>query len=242
MASANETEVNLIATIDHNIGSGIIRASVEVMANTIIIGWPSKSKLIERFIETKTDPIITRTSKSIYICHFEYPLIQHKRIMIIYPPLGELEPGFEIWLTRMSLLSQELSLNVLCFCNSKSRAAIQSFFSQQKQKSGFIFSEEYELDNLQIIQQHVTPEDILIFVAARKSSVSYDSSMENIQEKLDHQFSKNSKIIIYPRTYQIDSKYNEYGDINTEPLNQGIEKVQKLGKEIGNLLKRELQN
>ncbi|MGE5393297.1 MAG: hypothetical protein ACM3P1_01060, partial [Candidatus Saccharibacteria bacterium] len=58
-------------------------------------------------------------------------------------------------------------------------------------------------------------------------------------EKMEKLFNPNSKIIIYPRTYQIDSKYNEYGDINPEPLNQGIEKFQKLGKDIGNLLKRD---
>ncbi len=239
MARANETKVNIIATIDHNIGSGIIRTSREVMADTIIIGWPRKTGLIERFIETKTDSIISRTSKAIYICHFEHPLINHKKMTIIFPPLGEFEPGFEIWITRMSLLSNELSLNIFCCCNQKSKEAINHYFDKRKQKSGFAFSEDFDLNNLHLFEQYIFPEDILIYVAARQSSVSYDNAMENIQEKLDYYFSENSKIIIYPRSYHINSKYNEYGDMNPEPLNKGIETVQKLGKGLGNLLKRD---
>jgi len=239
MASANETKVIIKATIDHNIGSGIIRASFEVMADTLIIGWPRKTRLLERFIETKTASIISQTSKAIYICYFGFPLSTHKKMVVSCPPLAELEPGFEIWLSKISVLSKELSLNVFCYCNPKSQEAITDQFTQRKINNGFVFSEKFDLEDLQVLQQYVSPEDLLIYIAARRASVSYDNCMENIQEKLERQFTTNSKIIIYPRTYQIDSKYNEYGDINPDPLNQGIEKFQKLGKDIGNLLKRE---
>ncbi|HET6556123.1 MAG TPA: cation:proton antiporter [Prolixibacteraceae bacterium] len=237
-ASANDTKVNIIATIDHNIGSGIIRASAEVLADTILIGWPRKTRLIERFIETKTASIISQTSKAIYICHFASPLPTHRRMVVICPPLAELEPGFNVWVSKISLLSRELSLDVHCYCNAKSKEAIEGQFTQRRLTSGFFFPDGFDFDNIPLIHNEVAPEDMIVFIAARRSSVSYDNSMENIQERLERLFHPNSKIIIYPRTYQIDSKYNEYGDINPEPLNQGIEQVQKIGREIGNLLKR----
>lgn len=90
-----------------------------------------------------------------------------------------------------------------------------------------------------MLKNRVSPDDLLIYVAARRTSVSYDICMENIQEKLEKNFPDNSKIIIYPRTHHIDSKFSEYGDINPESLNQGLERVQKIGKDLGNLLKRD---
>jgi len=239
MALANETKVKITATIDHNIAGGIIRASREEMTDTIMIGWPRKTGLIERFIETKTALIISRTSKAIYICQFEHPLVGHNRIILVCPPLGELEPGFEIWLPKINALSKELSLNVFCYCNSASKEAIVEYFHHRKQKSGFAFSEEFDLPDLQVLQNQVNAEDMLIYVAARRTSISYENCMENIQEKLEKNFAVNSKIIIYPRTHHIDSKFSEYGDINPESLNQGFERVQKIGKDLGNLLKRE---
>jgi len=239
MALANETKVKITATIDHNIAGGIIRASREEMTDTIMIGWPRKTGLIERFIETKTALIISRTSKAIYICNFEHPLVGHNKIVLVCPNHGELEPGFEIWLPKVNALSRELSLNVFCFCNSTSKEAIVGFFHNHKQKSGFTFSTEFELADLQIMKNHVSSDDLLIYVAARRASVSYENCMENIQEKLDKTFPINSKIIIYPRTHHIDSKFSEYGDINPDSLNQGLERVQKIGKDLGNLLKRD---
>jgi Kef-type K+ transport system membrane component KefB len=239
VALANETKVKITATIDHNIAGGIIRASREEMTDTIMIGWPRKTGLIERFIETKTALIISRTSKAIYICHFEHPLVGHNKIVLVCPPLGELEPGFEIWLPKINGLSKELSLNVFCYCNSTSKAAIIEYFHHRKQKSGFTFSTDFDLADLELLQNQVSPEDLLIYVAARRTSVSYENCMENIQEKLEKNFHAHSKIIIYPRTHHIDSKFSEYGDINPESLNQGFERVQKIGKDLGKLIKRE---
>ena len=239
MASANETKVKIIATIDHNIAGGIIRASREEMTDTIMIGWPRKTGLIERFIETKTALIISRTSKAVYICHFEHPLVGHNKIVVVCPALGELEPGFEVWLPKLGALSKELSLNVFLYCNTTTREAITDFYHRRRQKSGFTFSDEFDLSDIQLLQKYTTPEDMLIYVAARRTSVSYENCMENIQEKLEKSFPGNSKIVIYPRTHHIDSKFSEYGDINPESLNQGFERVQKIGKDLGNLLKRE---
>jgi Kef-type K+ transport system membrane component KefB len=239
MASSNETKIKIIATIDHNIAGGIIRASREEMTDTIMIGWPRRTGLIERFIETKTASIISRTSKAVYICHFEYPLVGHTKIVAVCPPLAELEPGFEIWLPKISTLSKELSLSILCYCNSTTKDAIHDHFRHRKQKCGFDFSDQYNLPDLQLLQKYVTSESMLFYIAARRTSVSYENCMENIQERLEKQFPKNSKIIIYPRAHHIDSKFSEYGDINAESLNQGFERVQKIGKDLGNLLKRE---
>ena len=239
MASANETKVKIIATIDHNIAGGIIRASREEMTDTIMIGWPRKTGLIERFIETKTSLIISRTSKAVYICHFGYPLVGHNKIVVSCPPLAELEPGFEVWLPKLNMLAKELSLNVLIYCNKTTQAAITEFFHHHRHKSGFTFAEEFDLPDIQLLQKYVVPEDLLIYVAARRTSVSYENCMENIQDKLEKGFPKNSKIVIYPRTHHIDSKFSEYGDINPESLNQGFERFQKIGKDLGNLLKRE---
>lgn len=238
-ASANETNVNLIATIDHNIAGGIIRTSREISADTIIVGWPRVTGLLERFIETKTDSIVARTSKSVYLCHFEFPLAIHKRIVVACPPLGELEKGFTIWLTKVSLLAKELSINVYFYCNKKTQEAIKDTLKALKLTPSYEFSYDYDLTNMQLLQDCIFEEDLLLYVSARKSSASYDSYLDNIDEKLEKNFNHYSRIIIYPQTHAIDSKYTEYGEISSEPINQSFETFQKIGKDIGNLLKRD---
>ncbi len=237
IASANETKVNIIATIDHNIAGGIIRASREIMSDTIMIGWPGKTGIIERFIETKTASIVSRTSKAIYICHFEHSLTGHKRLIVVCPPLGELEPGFGIWLTRITNLSKELSTGIFFHCNEKSKSTIQDFLKAQKISAGISFSKEFNLQDLEHLQKLILPDDLLIYIAARRNSISHDNCMENIQDKLDKQFVSTSKIVIYPRSRHIDGKYTEYGDMNAESFNRGFEKIQKIRRELGEIIK-----
>lgn len=70
-ASASETEVNIISTIDHNVASGISRISKEIMADMIVLGWPHRAGFIDKLIGEKVDSIINNTTKTTFICHFE---------------------------------------------------------------------------------------------------------------------------------------------------------------------------
>lgn len=239
IAAANETDVNIIATIDHNIAGGIIRTSREISADTIIVGWPRVTGLLERFIETKTDSIVSRTSKSVFLCHFEFPLAAHKRLVVTCPPLAELEKGFSIWLNKLIQIAKELSCKIYFYCNQKTKESITETFKVLKFSQSSEFSNDFDLYNLQLLHDIVLDEDLLIYVSARKASASYDSYLDNIEEKLEKSFNSYSRIVIYPQTYAIDSKYTEYGEISSKPLNQSLETFQKIGKDISNLLKRD---
>jgi hypothetical protein len=238
IASAHEIDVNVMATIDHNIAGGILRASREEMIDMIVIGWPRKVRLFDRLIETKTETITSRTSKAVYICDFKHGLIGHNRIVLACSPSAELEQGFEIWLGKIINLAKELSINVFCYCNTKTAKAIHEYYQLRKQKCNFDFCSSYNISNLQILKQQTNNNDLLFYIGARRSSVSYDNCMENIQEKLEKSFPQTSKIIVYPQVIQIDSKFSEYGDIDPEPLSQGFEKIQKISNSIGSLLKK----
>ena len=73
--------------------------------------------------------------------------------------------------------------------------------------------------------------------SGRKGSVSYHPLMDSLFFKLDKYFSDNSKLLIFPAQFDSDNKFEEYEDISTEPLSKGIETIQKIGKEIGNIFK-----
>ncbi len=233
----DEIKVNIVATIDHNIAGGIIRMSKELFADTILIGWPQKSSVFERFTETKTASLVSRTTRSLYISHFEYPLLNHKRIILCCPPLAGLEHGFRIWLSRFTNLSKVLQATVIFRCDEKTKAAILNELKLLKIVSGTTFSDEIDYSDFTVLQNEIRPEDLLVVVSARRNSISHSNLMENLEEKLDKKFVKQSKVVVYPRTYAIDSKYTEYGEINPESISLGIEKVQKIGRELGGIIK-----
>ncbi|HMW67249.1 MAG TPA: cation:proton antiporter, partial [Chitinophagaceae bacterium] len=68
-ASAAETKINIITTIDHNAISGISRISREIMADLIIREWPAKTGFLDKLVGETVDSVLTSTEKNTFICY-----------------------------------------------------------------------------------------------------------------------------------------------------------------------------
>ncbi len=64
-------------------------------------------------------------------------------------------------------------------------------------------------------------------------------SLDNFPTKLEKYFPLNSLFVVYPQQFESynDDKFADL-DISSEPLNKGIEAVQKIGKEISSIFKK----
>jgi len=241
-ASASETKVNIITTIDHNRASGIARISREIMADIIVLGWPHRAGLVDKLIGEKVDSILDNTYKTTFICHFEKPLAVHKRVVLIIPPLAEHENGFEQWFTKTSKLAQELSIPILLCCNETTRNSVTKLMKKAKLTVTILFHFFEEWDDFFIISKVMKADDLLVLVCARKGAASHMNVLENLPTKLEKHFEKNSRIAIYPQQFNQPFSTERYEDnITPEPLRIGIEVAQKIGRGIGNIFKKEDQ-
>ena len=235
--AAVEVKVNTIATIDYNPAGGIARISREIMADIIILGWPKKADLIEKFTGEKIYSIINNIDKNILICHFEKPLIKHKRLIIITTPLAEQENGFETWLQKITKLSQEQSLPIIHFGSQPTYNAMKTKIKQKNLNTSVGFNLFTDWEDFLVLSRLINDDDLLILISARKNAVSYLNYLDHIPDKVEKYFHNNNKIIIYPRQYSQVYENNE--DISTAPLSKGIHAIESLGKEIGHIFKKD---
>ncbi|MFN8293112.1 MAG: cation:proton antiporter [Chitinophagales bacterium] len=236
-ASASETKVDIITTIDHNAASGIARISREIMADIIVMGWPKRTGLIDKLIGEKLDNILSNTDKSIYICHLDKPLILHKRIVVAAPPLTEHEKGFEHWLTKVARLAQELSIPIELYCNEATQKHVESVFNRAKLAASRSVTNFSDWDDFLILARNIREADLFVLVSARKGTASYMPALENLPLKLEKHFSANSRIIIYPQQFGQRYVIERFDDITAEPLSKSIETLQRLKRGIGNIFK-----
>jgi Kef-type K+ transport system membrane component KefB len=236
-ASASETKVNIITTLDHNDSSGITRISKEIMADIILIQWPERTGFFDKLLGDKTDNIINNTNKSVFISHIEKPLVLLKRIVVIAPPLSEHENGFNVWVTKFAKLSHELSIPIQLYCNDATNKAVEKL--QKKLKLNIVFNHQLFTDweDFLVISRNIQELDLLVLISARKSASSYINMLETLPSKLEKYFAINSKIIVYPQQYIEETISDQYNDFSSEPLSKSIEAVQRIGKGIGSILK-----
>ncbi|HWK56269.1 MAG TPA: cation:proton antiporter [Parapedobacter sp.] len=234
-ASGSETEVNMMATIDYNIASGISRAAREVAADGILLGWPSRPGIIEKMVGEKTESILNQTDTNLFMCHVDKPLVLQKRIIVFCPPLAESELGFDFCMNKVLRLSQELTIPILYVCNGRTKDAISAYMEQNKSSTRVLFSEHSEWDDLVTLRNFVKDNDLVVFISARQGEVSYRHSFDGIAKKLGKVYAEQNRVLVFPSrraAYSLD----EYEDVAAAPI------FQRIGRGIGNIFNKEKQH
>jgi Kef-type K+ transport system membrane component KefB len=198
-ASGSETIVNVIATIDHNLSSGIVRTSREIVADIIVLGWPRRSGMIEKFIGERLEGILNNTDKTIFICHLEKPMILHKKMIIVSLPLSERENGFLVWFTKIIKLAQELSIPITYYCNKQTEELVHKKLDQYQITHAIKFRYFDDWENLWQLPKQIHEDDLFVLASARQESVSHMSLLDNLPAKLGKHLSNNNKVVIYPQ-------------------------------------------
>lgn len=227
-ASGSEIEVNMMATIDYNIASGISRATREVGADGIILGWPSKPGIIEKMVGEKSESILNRTDVNLFMCHVDQPLVTHQRITVLCPTLAESELGFHFWLEKVFSLAKELTVTAQFVCDERSQEAIESYIANNKVTVRTLFSAFDEWDDLSALRPFIQDNDLIVFVSARFGDMSHRHSFESLPMKLVRWFGDRNRVLVYP-SRRPSYSFDEFEDVPSTPI------LQRIGRGIGSL-------
>lgn len=196
---ASDTKAIVRATIDHNPASGISRISREIRADIILLGWPQKTGFLDKLIGDKMESILENTNKTLFICDFQIPIIDHKRLFLVVPPNAELEEGFVQWINKIAKLSLELSIPISLNCNQLTYEAILKCAKDNKMTLTITHHLFNDWDDFLILSRHFDNTDFVILVSSRRGYISYFGQLDRIPVKLEKHFPKLSKMVIYPQ-------------------------------------------
>jgi len=199
-ASGNGTAIEIIATLDHNVPSGVLRIAKEKSANIIITGWPRRTTVIDKFLGDKSAALIENAVANLFILHLSKPITVHKSIQLICPPAYLMEKTMKVWLSKVCKLSEELSLGVTCFCDEATKEDILEFFDKAKSSCNFIFNHTEVWKDWKSLRNKLTPDDFMIVVLDRAVETTYLLSLTYTQRKLEQLFEGNTRLLIYPQT------------------------------------------
>jgi len=197
-ASATETAVNITATISHDIAKGISRKSKELIADIIVMGWPTSSA-DDQVIGEKMRGIIENTTKTIFLCQSDKPWATHQKIFLAAPARSEDMEGFKLWVKKVIKMAEELSVPIIMYCTKKTQVAIEELVIKLNLRAPFEFHEFNDWEDFLIISKNVQPQDIIILITARKGSVAYQPVLDEIPLKMESYFEENARIMVFPQ-------------------------------------------
>lgn len=237
-ASATDLKIELTTSIDHNVTSGIIRKSRELLADIVILKWPKRQGIVDKLLEDSFDQIMVGYNRATMFCHIPQPIVSYNRIFMVLPPFSEHETGFKNYIKKINKFSIELSSPILVFCSEETKEAMKELAKKERMNAKYRTFERTEWDDFEEVQKEVHDSDFLFFVSARKGTTSYFTQMDHLPEKVERLFGDHARIIIFPDQYSEETNYTEFMEYSGEPLQKGIEGVRKIKKNIGTIFKK----
>jgi Kef-type K+ transport system membrane component KefB len=236
--SGGEIKINAIATIDHNLSSGIARTSKELAADIVILNDSPKANLLMRIVGDDRDHLLDVCPKTVFFCQLDRNFAEKKRIVLICPPFSDLENSFASWLERILRLSSELNLEIVLFSTEFTYEKIIFYMKKRKFSTKLVNNKITELDDYFLSNFRIEKSDLFVMCAARSGSISSSISLDLFLPKIEKVFEENDKIIIYPSQEIAENIFSNYEDISADVISKGVETVQKIGKEVGNIFKK----
>ncbi|MCF4100620.1 cation:proton antiporter [Gillisia sp. M10.2A] len=196
IGNSTETKVDITSIINTNIATGIALKSKELLADMLILGWPSLQHQSGNTEDEKINSIIKRTNKTVLICDAVKPWSTHSRLLIKVATEAENDTGFELWIKKMQKLSRELSVPVVMVCNSLVKEAVKSKLRALNLSAEISFIVNTSNSD-KTYYDELNPEDLVMLVISRNSTLNYHLDLKQIYQELQNSRSRGTKIVAY---------------------------------------------
>ncbi len=234
VASATDNLLRELLRYDLNVVNGITGVVREHGISDLILGLHKKKGLADSMLGTLTEGILSRSAVTTLIYNPVRPLATLSRHLVVVPPLAEKEVGFSTWLVKVWNLSRSTGKKVVYYAQAETLQRLRELHA--KRDGVFEFREFGPWDDFQQLDGEVQKNDHLVIVMSRRENPSYQSFMDRIPAYMNKHYRTSSYLLIYPMQLRLgDSSAIDFTD---PTFSEPVEKLDKLGRTIGRVLKR----
>jgi hypothetical protein len=166
------------------------------------------------------------------------PLSLTQKIHVVVPASAQFEKGFIGWVQKIKNLSSELKKSVCFYTTTEVFDKIQTILKALSHNQTLEHYLLKNMDDFLILTQFVKTNDLLVFISARRQSISYQRSLEKIPNWLSSYFDSRNVVVLYPEQNPIieinqrrmDGSLNELIEENVERIERVVKGIKKVFK------------
>ncbi len=200
-ASAADAQLVPISRYDLNIASGILNTVKEHNISEIVLGLHHKANIVDSFFGTKIENMLRGTHKMIWITKCSTPPDTTSRIIVSVPPMAEYETGFATWIDRLANISQQIGCRIIFYAYEATIPHIEGVLMRRSDKIRHEYSKVESWDDMLLLSNVVSEDDLFVVVSARRASVSFNTDYDKLPAFLTQYFADNNLIVLYPEQF-----------------------------------------
>jgi hypothetical protein len=201
----------------------------------IVIGLHNKATGTD-FFGPIADKILRRTHETVFIYKAAQPFNTLKKIVVVVPVNGELEPGFLHWFNKLFTNSKETGLPLTFYAHPQTIIHLKEANQHKASPINITYQEFTNWDDFLIFSRDVKSNDLFIIISSRKGHISYHSQLDKLPYHLSKYFEKNSFILLYPRQLEHGIKMEDVQHIDTTLIDSLSENM-NIFKKLSRLMK-----
>lgn len=186
-----------------NIASGLIHAVKEFDATDLILGLHHRKSEKDTFFGNVAPAVINGLPFQVMIYRPVDPIALLKKIHVVVPCKAELEPGFTHWIDQIVRISDTIGRFIDFYTCRETIKHIREYVERRHPRITLLMFHEVEgLSELcPSVSGSIRRDHLLVFVTARKGSISYNSDLDLLPELIENNFSEHNVLIVYPEQY-----------------------------------------
>lgn len=200
-ASAADAQLVPISRYDLNIASGILNTVKEHNISEIVLGLHHKANIVDSFFGSKIENMLRGTHKMIWITKCSTPPDTTSRIIVSVPPMAEYETGFATWIDRLANISQQIGCRIIFYAYEVTIPHIEGVLMRRSDKIRHEYSKVESWDDMLLLSNVVSEDDLFVVVSARRASVSFNTDYDKLPAFLTQYFADNNLIVLYPEQF-----------------------------------------
>lgn len=237
-ASATDNSVQELLRYDLNVVNGINSIVKEHRITDLIIGMHKSLDVNDKILGKKTERLIETSNLTTLIYRPVQPLSTIKRHLIIIPEHAEKEVGFHFWLLKIWNLARNTGSTIVFYGSKQTLREIQLIQKRHPIQAKFVEFSDWE--GILTLSKEIKIDDNVVFVLSRKKHISYNPVMDKISTYINKYFTANNTAIIYPKQNPVNDKeqVNYKNPSVHNPLQENLERLDDIGKSLGNIFKK----
>ncbi len=183
----NEAEITVDTEtrINHNPASGIVRGSLEVRADMLIMGWDAGRSLTQRMFGTVIDQVLDRTNIPALVARLGHPINTTERMFIVVPHGVDRHEGFFEGLYLLKTVADRVEADVEVLLINSRAEQYETLFDLVEPELPVTFTELQGWNKLHpYLNEHTDEDDLVSVLAARPGSVGYHSHLHSLPKRL----------------------------------------------------------
>ncbi|MCU4740417.1 cation:proton antiporter [Halobacteria archaeon AArc-m2/3/4] len=203
--------------IDHNVASGVLRATVENRISTVVVGWDGAASRGQRVFGEVIDQVLVGTDRLVLVSRVREPISTTTEVTVVLPPGIEYNQGFDEAIRQIKRIASDVGASIRAVAvddDGEPTRPLKASASESTVEEAFDAVEpevptQFETTNWERLTDRLAERtgrsQLIVVVSARRNALGWHPELRTLPKRISG-LTDGNFVIVYPARGERDDR------------------------------------